>query len=68
MQVGLTSSGLKVARCVVALRDENVVVETGLEWLVKWDRWSHEFLLDLSKALETWLELEVVVGVGLGDR
>ncbi len=29
--------GLEVAGCVVALRDEDIVVHTTFEWLIQWD-------------------------------
>ena len=63
----LTRSCLEVAGGIVALRQENVVVGTALEWLVKWNRWAHELLLNLTEALKTGLDLQVVVRVSLGD-
>ena len=63
----LTRSCLEVAGGIVALRQENVVVGTALEWLVKWNRWAHELLLNLSETVETWLKLKVVVAVTLGN-
>lgn len=56
-----------MARSIVALRQENVVVNTALNWLIEWDGWAHELLLDRSKAFKTGLELEVVVAVTLGN-
>jgi hypothetical protein len=38
------SSGLEVAGCVVALRDENVVVDTALQRLVEWNWWTLIFV------------------------
>ena len=56
-----------MASGVVALRYEDVVIGTALNWLVEWDSRAHELLLNLSETVETGLELKVVVGVGLGD-
>lgn len=56
-----------MAGCVVALGDEDVVVRTALEGLVNRDRRAHELLLNLAEALETGLDLEVVVRVGLSN-
>ena len=63
----LTGGGLEVAGGVVALGDEDVVVLAALERLVKRDGRAHELLLNLAEAVETRLDLEVVVRVGLGD-
>ena len=52
---------------VVALGQEDVVVGAALERLVEWDRLAHELLLDLAEAVETGLELEVVVAVAFGN-
>lgn len=56
-----------MARGVVALRDEDVVVRAALERLVNRDRRAHELLLDFAEALETGLDLEVVVRVSLSN-
>ena len=56
-----------MAGCVVALGDEDVVVCAALERLVNGDRRAHELLLNLAEAVETGLDLEVVVRVGLSD-
>lgn len=50
---------------VVALGQEDVVVVAAFERLVKRDWLAHELLLDLSKTIDTGLELEVVVAVAL---
>jgi hypothetical protein len=63
----LTSGGLEVARCVVALREEDVVACATLERLVEWDRRAHELLLNLAEAVETGLDLKVVVRVSFSD-
>jgi hypothetical protein len=63
----LTGGGLEVAGCIVALGDENVVVRAALEGLVNRDGRAHELLLNLAEALETGLNLKVVVRVSLGD-
>lgn len=52
---------------VVALREEDVVVCAALQRLVQRDGLAHELLLDLSEAVKTGLELEVVVGICLSD-
>lgn len=53
---------------IVALGDEDVVVDTALQWLVDGDRRSHKLLLNLSESVETGLEFKVVVAVALGNR
>jgi hypothetical protein len=63
----LTGGGLEVAGGVVALGDEDVVVRAALERLVNRDRRAHELLLDFAEAIETGLDLEVVIRVSLGD-
>ena len=63
----LTGGGLEVAGCVVALRDENVVVRAAFERLVNRDGRAHELLLDFTEAFKTGLDLEVVVRVGLSN-
>ena len=39
---------LKMASCIVALRDENVVISAALQGLVEWNWWAHELLFDLA--------------------
>ena len=56
-----------MASGVVALRYEDVVIGTALNWLVEWDSRAHELLLNLSETVKTRLELEVVVSICLGD-
>ena len=56
-----------MAGCVVALGDEDVVVCAALKRLVNGNRRAHELLLDLTEAIKTGLDLEVVVRVGLSD-
>ena len=57
-----------MASGVVALRYEDVVIGTTLNWLVEWDSRAHELLLNLSETVETGLELKVVVAIALSDR
>ena len=57
-----------MASGVVALRYEDVVIGTALNWLVEWDSRAHELLLNLSEKVETGLELKVVVAIALSDR
>ena len=57
-----------MARCVVALGDEDVVVDAALQWLVERDWWAHKLLFHSSEAFEAGCELQVVVGCRLGDR
>jgi hypothetical protein len=75
--------GLKVAGCVVALGDEDIVVHTALKWLIQWDwgtlrmsadlederalRAYHELLFNLTEALEAGRQLEMVVCSRLGN-
>ena len=56
-----------MAGCVVALGDEDVVARAALERLVNGDGRAHELLLDLTEAIKTGLNLEVVVRVGLSN-
>lgn len=56
-----------MAGSVVALGEEDVVLLAAVERLVQRDRGAHELLLDLAEAVEARLDLQVVVGVGLGD-
>ena len=56
-----------MAGCVVALGDEDVVVCAALKRLVDRDGRAHELLLDLTEAIKTGLDLEVVVRVGLSN-
>ena len=56
-----------MAGCVVALGDEDVVVCAALERLVNGDGRAHELLLDLTEAIKTGLDLEVVVRISLSD-
>ena len=63
----IISSSFKMAGCVVALGDEDVVIDTALQWLIERNGWAHELLLDSSETLKSRCELEVVVGVGLGN-
>lgn len=58
---------LKVAGGVVALGDEDLVLGAIVEGLVQGDRGSHKLLLDLAEALQTGLELQVVVRGRLGN-
>ena len=56
-----------MAGCVITSGDEDVVVASALKRLVDGDRRSHELLLNLAEAVETSLQLEVVVAVALGN-
>lgn len=56
-----------MARGVVALRDEHIVVGTALNRLVQGDGRAHELLLNAAQAIETGLQLEVVVAIALRD-
>ena len=56
-----------MAGSIVALRQEDVVILAALEGLVKRDGLAHELFFDLTKAIKTGLELEVVVSICLGD-
>ena len=50
-----------MACCVVAFRDENVVVDTTFQWLIKWYGGPHELFFDSAETLEAWLKLKVVI-------
>ena len=60
-------SSFKMAGSVIALRDENAVVDAALQWLIERDGWTHELLFDSSKTFKARRKLEVVVCIGLGD-
>lgn len=59
--------GLEVARGVVALGDVDLVLGAVVQGLVQGDGSSQELLLDLAEALQTGLELQVVVCGCLSD-
>lgn len=61
MRKKCTCGCLKVARCVVTLRDEDVVIHTTLQWFIEWYWSAHEFLLNLAEPFEAGLEFEMVV-------
>jgi len=65
--IDLTSGGLEVAGCVVALGEEDVVVCAALKRLIDGNGRAHELLLNLAEAVKTGLDLEVVVCVSLSD-
>jgi hypothetical protein len=60
-----TSGGFEVAGGIIALREENVIINATLQRLVERDRLAHELLLDAAKPVKTRLELEVVIAVAL---
>ena len=62
-----TSGGLEVAGSVVALGEKDAVIGAALEGLVEGNGSTHKLFLNLSKTVETGLELEVVVAIALGD-
>jgi len=57
-----------VAGGVIALADVDAVGAAALERLVQRDRRALELLQDAAQPLQPRLQLEVVVGRGLGDR
>jgi len=59
--------GLEMARGIIALGDEDAVLGAIAGGLVQGDGRAHELLLDTAEAVEARLQLEVVVGGGLGD-
>lgn len=66
----IIGSGLEVARCIVALRNEHVVVLTALNRFVKRDRCEIELLLDVlggTKAVFADLQFGLRVGIVFGD-
>lgn len=56
-----------MASSIVALGEEDVVVDSAFERLVERDGLAHELLLDVSKTIETGLKLKVVVAISLGN-
>ena len=61
--LNIVCRSLKVTGCVVALGDEDVVIDAALQWPVEWDWWSHELLFDSSKAFKARCELKMMVRV-----
>ena len=60
-------SSLEVAGSIIALGDEDIVIDAALQWRVDGNRWTHELLFNPSKTLKTRCKLEVVVCASLGD-
>jgi hypothetical protein len=52
-----------MARCIVAPRQEDVVISTTSERLVQRNGGTQELLLDRTETVETGLELKVVIAV-----
>jgi len=52
---------------IVALGDEDVILLAALQRLVDRDRGTHELLFNLAQALKSGLELQVMVGIVLGN-
>ena len=52
---------------VVALGDEDIVVDAAFQWLVEGNWWAHELLLDSSETLKARCELEVVICGSFGN-
>ena len=50
-----TRCGLKMTCCIISLRDENLVIDAALEWLIDRLWTAHELLFDLAQAIETGL-------------
>lgn len=48
----IVGRSLKVAGCIVALGDEDVVSDAALQWLVQWNRWTLLFLAQMSSLWE----------------
>lgn len=63
----LTSRSLEVTRSIIALGNEDIVLTAVAKRLVQGDGGTHEHLLDFAETLETGLELDVVVCLGLSD-
>ncbi len=57
-----------MARRVVALGDVDVVIDTALKRLVQRDGRAHEALGNGAEPLEARLQLNVMVGLRLGNR
>ena len=56
-----------MARGIIALGDEDVVIHSAFQRLVEWYGRSHEFLFNLAESVDTRLELKVVIGFVFGD-
>jgi hypothetical protein len=52
---------------IIAPREEDLVILTTLERLVKGNRRAHELLFDTSKSVKAGLELEMVVAFAFRD-
>lgn len=63
-----TSGGFEVAGSIIALREENVIIDAALQWLVERDRLAHKLFLDAAKSVKAGLELEVVIAVAFRNR
>lgn len=64
----IISCGLKVTGGIVTPGHKDLVLGAVIRRLVQGNRGSQELLLDLTEALQTRLQLEVVVGRGLCNR
>lgn len=64
----IISCGLKVTGGIVTPGHKDLVLGAVIRRLVQGNRGSQELLLDRAEALQTRLQLQVVVGRGLCDR
>ena len=62
-----TSRSLKMARRIVALRDEDVVADTTLQWFVQRNWRALELFFYPAQPLESGLEFQMVVAVAFGN-
>jgi hypothetical protein len=58
---------LEMARRIITLGDEDVIIDTTLQRFVERDWWTEEFLFDLAETFKAWCEFQMVVGCGFGD-
>jgi len=60
-------SCLKMARRIITLRDEDIIIDSTLQWFIEWDRRTHEFLFDPAETFEAGCEFQMMVGGSFGD-
>jgi hypothetical protein len=56
-----------VAGSIIALREEDVIIDAALQWLVERNRLAHELLLDTAEPVKTGLKLKVMITIAFGD-
>ena len=62
-----TRRSFKMARGIITLGDEDIIIDSAFQRLIERYRRSHELFFDLAKSVDTRLELEVVVARVFGN-